>query len=282
MGATMSESSVAWARLLVFVVSLLAGAALLGYIALTRFDETDVASASSDAQTMAQIQKQLISIDKRLGELENRRRAESAKAPADVKTPETPVPSDSVIQRPARPRYQVSPESALPVQPLVVQSPLPDPTSAQRLARLQQGIGELQEEAASNREAWQATTNRLAEVAGELGAQHGQILQNKDDLNRFLGRTEHTTLTFELRRGSVPEPVGPVRISLKTSNQKSLRYTLCVYLQNSCVQVRDRVQYEVVELAVSRDAAPFELIATKVEKDGIVGYLEVPVENAGH
>jgi hypothetical protein len=37
-----------------------------------------------------------------------------------------------------------------------------------------------------------------------------------------------------------------------------------------------------VELAVSRDTAPFELIATKVENDGIVGYLEVPLDNAGH
>jgi hypothetical protein len=119
-------------------------------------------------------------------------------------------------------------------------------------------------------------------VAGELGAQHGQIIQNQDELKRFLGRTEHTTLTFELRRGSVPEPVGPVRISLKTSNQKSQRYTLCVYLKDSCVQVRDRVQFEVVALAVSPDMAPFELIATKVEKDGIVGYLEVPRENLGH
>ena len=46
--------------------------------------------------------------------------------------------------------------------------------------------------------------------------------------------------------------------------------------------MRDRVLYEVVQLAVSPDAAPRELIATKVEKDGIVGYLEVPRENLGH
>jgi hypothetical protein len=128
----------------------------------------------------------------------------------------------------------------------------------------------------------QATTNRLAEVAGELGAQNGRIIKNQDELNRFLGRTEHTAVTFELRRGSVPEPVGPVRISVKTSNQKSQKYTLCVYLLDSCVQVKDRVVYEVVQLAISRDTAPLELIATKVDKDGIVGYLEVPRENPGH
>jgi hypothetical protein len=277
----MSESATAWTRLAVFVVSLLVAAALLGYLVYTRFGGTDETNASADSQTLAQIQEQLVVVEKRLGELESRRKAQSAKDPPDVKTPETVIPSQGGISRAPRARYQISPESAIPSQPLAAQPPLPDPASAQRLARLQQGIGALQEETTSNREAWQATTNRLAEVAGELGAQHGQIIQNQDELNRFLGRTEHTTLTFELRRGSVPEPVGPVRISLKTSNQKSQRYTLCVYLKDSCVQVRDRVQYEVVELAISPDMAPFELIATKVEKDGIVGYLEVPIQNAG-
>ena len=265
-----------------FVVSLLAGAALLGYFVFTRYADTDFVPARADTLTLPQIEKQLNGIEKRLTELENRRRAESARPPVEVKTPETALSSEGGIPRPSRARYQVSPESAMPAQPPAAQPPLPDPASAQKLARLQQGIGALQEETISNREAWQATTNRLAEVAGELGAQHGQILQNKDELNRFLGRTEHSTLTFELRRGSVPEPVGPIRISLRNSNQKSQRYTLCVYLQNSCLQVRDRAKYEVVELAVSRDTAAFELIATKVEKDGIVGYLEVPLDNAGH
>jgi hypothetical protein len=281
-GGTMQDSTVAWTRLVVFVVGLLASAALLGYLVYARFAGADASIDSSDSETLAQIQKQLVSIEKRLGELESRRKAESAKAQPDAKQPETAFPSQGGIPRAPRPRFQVSPESAMQSQPLAVQPPSTDPASAQRLARLQQGIGALQEEAASNREAWQATTDRLAQVSGELGAQHGQIIQNQDELNRFLGRTEHTTLTFELHRGSVPEPVGPVRISLKTSNQKSQRYTLCVYLQNSCVQVRDRVLYEVVELAVSRDTAPFELIATKVDKDGIVGYLEVPLESPSH
>ena len=282
MEATMLESAVAWTKVALFVVILLAAGALVGLLVYTHFAGTGATTASADSQSLAQIQQELSGIEKRLGGLESRRKAESAKAPPDVKIPETAIPSQGGIPRAHQAQYQVSPASALQSQPVAAQPPLPDPASAQRLARLQQGIGALQEETSSNREAWQATTNRLAEVAGELGAQHGQIIQNQDELNRFLGRTEHTALTFELRRGSVPEPVGPIRISLKTSNQKSQRYTLCVYLQDSCVQMRDRVLYEVVQLAVSPDAAPLELIATKVEKDGIVGYLEVPRENLGH
>ena len=55
-----------------------------------------------------------------------------------------------------------------------------------------------------------------------------------------------------------------------------------MYLHDStCIQVKDRVLYEVVQLAVAPDTAPMELIATQVGKDGIVGYLEVSSVNAG-
>ena len=222
----------------------------------------------------------MTSIEKRLDDLESRRKAESARAAADAKTA-APVASQSSVQRAPRPQYQVSPAYALPSRPSAAQPSSPDPASAQKIASLQQGLGALQAETKSNSEAWQATTNRLADVAGELGAQHGQILQNQDELHQFLGRAQHTSITFELRRSSVPESVGPVRLSLKSANQKNKRYTLCVYLQADCVEVRDRVLYEVVQLAVSHDAAPIELIATEVGKDGIVGYVEVPGENAG-
>lgn len=278
----MSESAIEWARVAMFAIILAAVGALFGILGYTYFAGTVAPTARADNQTLAQIQQQLIGIDKRLGEVESRRKTESAKVP-DVKKLETDIPSLGGIGVPRSPRaqYRVTPESALQSQPLVAPPPPLDPASAQKLANLQQGIGALQHETASNGEAWQANTNRLAEIAGELGTQHGQIIRNQDELNRFLGRTEHTTLTFELRRGSVPEAVGPVRISLKTSNQKSQRYTLCVYLKDSCVQVRDRGLYEVVQLAVSRDTAPFEVIATKVEKDGIVGYLQFQRENPG-
>jgi hypothetical protein len=278
----MSESAIAWTRVVIFILILMATAAISGLFVYTRLASTDAPTAEADSQSLAQIQKHLEGIDKRLADLENRRRAESAKAQSELKEQEASVQNQNNSPRVPRTQYQVSPGSALPPQPAAAPPMLADPAAAQRVARLQEGVGALREETSSNREAWQATTNRLAEVAGELGKQHGQIIQNQDELNRFLGRTEHSSLTFELRRGSDPEPVGPVRISLKASNQKSQRYTICVYVQNSCVQVRDRVPYEVVQLALSRDTAPLELIATKVGRNGIVGYLEVPRENPGH
>lgn len=283
----MSDTAVAWTRLVVFILILVATAVLSGLFVYTHLDPLDTSAADSetDSQALAQIQKHLDGIENRLAELESRRRAESAKAQSDLKEQQAALQRQSSVPRAPRPQYQISPGSALPLPPVAnqpqPQTAQPDSAEAQKVAKLQEGVGALQAEANSNREAWQATTNRLAEVAGELGAQHGQIIQSQEELNRFLGRAEHTALTFELRRGSDPELVGPVRISLRTANQKSQRYTLCIYVQKSCLKVQDRILYEVVQLAVSRGAAPLELIATKIGRDGIAGYLEVPSENAG-
>ena len=282
MGPRMPESDTNWLRVVAVVVVLLVGAAALGFFGSRYFGGSGAQPVSADSQNLAQLQQQLTDIEKRLAELEKRRRAEPPKGPADVKQPETAASSQAVIPRVPRNQIKVSPPSALQVQSPTAQASSPDPASVQALAKLQQGMGALQAETSSNREAWQATTNRLAEVAGELGAQHGQIIQNQDELHRFLARGERTSLTFELRRSSTPEPVGPVQLSLQSSNQKSRRYTLCVYVQNSCVQMKDRVLFEVVQLMVSPGSPPLELIATKVDKDGIVGYLEVPSSNSSH
>jgi len=276
----MSESAAAWMRLVIFVVIVIVVGTVAGLFAFQHFARTD--PSGTDGQSLAQIQEQLTSIQKRLADLETRSKAQSARTPLNAKTQEEVASNQSAAPRPPRPQYQVSPVYALPAQPAAARPSGPDPVSAQKIASLQQGIGTLQQETESNRQAWQATADRLADVAGELGAQHGQILQNQDELHEFLGRAEHTSVTFELRRSSTAESVGPVRISLKAANQKSKKYTLCVYVQDSCVEVKDRVLYEVVQLAVSHDASPIELIATEVGKDEIVGYVEVPKATPGN
>lgn len=283
MPETVAESLGAWLRLGIFAILVIILGAAAGFATYRYSGQTDAATVAADSQTLSQVQQKLTDLDKRIDDMETRRRTEPPRVAADPKAAATTA-SPASAQPTAKPRYQVSPASALPAAPAAPpRSPVvsgPDPATAQKLASLQQGLGALQDQTKSNDEAWQATTNRLADVAGELSTQHGQILQNQDELHQYLDRAQHKAITFELRRSSVPEAIGPVRLSLKAANQKSKRYTLCVYMQADCVEVRDRVLYEVVQLAVSHDTAPIELIATEVGKDGIVGYVEVAADGA--
>ncbi len=69
---------------------------------------------------------------------------------------------------------------------------------------------------------------------------------------------------------------------LKSSNPKKQSYTLCVYSQPSCIDLKDRTLHEVVQFVVARNTTPLEVIATKITKDQMLGYLEVPRSMSGH
>jgi hypothetical protein len=141
-------------------------------------------------------------------------------------------------------------------------------------------MGSLQTDAAANKEAWEATTDRLADVAGQIGTQHAEMIKSQQQLDQLLARTSLQAIPFELRRGTNRQPLGPIALALKASSLKSHRYTVCVYVQDTCIELKDRNLYEVVQFAISKDGPPMEIIATKVDRDGIVGYLEVPREKA--
>ena len=104
---------------------------------------------------------------------------------------------------PARAVYRVTP--SIPQQPRIA---APDPATTQKLSALQQDLGTVQNDASANREAWQATTDRLADVAGQVGSQHGEILRNEDEVNQLLAQTARSALPFELRRGASPQQWG--------------------------------------------------------------------------
>ena len=224
--------------------------------------------ANADNPGLGQLDKRLSAIEGRLEKLEVTAHASAAarKAQPSEVSESSSKPAPKVI-------YQVSPTTGR-----AASNPTPanDPAMAQRPSSLQQGIGQLQNDRTANQEAWQATTDRLADVAGQVGTQNVEILRSQDELNQLLSRTEMKAIPFELIRGANPMPVGPVSLVLKSSNPKSQRYTLCVYVQPSCIELKDRTRFEVVQFVVSRNTIPYRVIATKIAKDEILGYLEVP------
>jgi len=220
---------------------------------------------------LAAINERLGSMEARLEKLEAARRNASparSEEKSDAKEKESAAkPAPKTIYRISPAPKQPSPPPAKPAGP--------DVATDRRLTALQS-------DADANREAWQATTDKLAEVAGQVGTQGVDILRNQDELNALLARTEMQAIPFELLRGSTPQPVGPVSLTLKSTNPKAKRYSLCVSVSGGCIDLKDRTIFEVVRFVASRNTAPLEVIATKVIKDHIVGYLEVPRELEVH
>jgi hypothetical protein len=233
-------------------------------------------TTSSDTRALVQLDFQLAQIEDRLERLEQENHRLAASLGNSKKT-EAVARDAATSNTPPRVVYRVSPSGSQ--QPSVAAT---DPSTTQKLTALQKDLGAAQNDASANREAWQATTDRLADVAGQVGSQHGEILRGQDDLNRLLAQTERSALPFELHRGSSPQELGPVTMALKATNPKNQRYTICVYINRSCVELRDRTLFEVVQVALSRNTPPLQVIATTVAKDNITGYLEVPREASWH
>jgi len=226
--------------------------------------------AYSDTPGLAQLDRRLSAIELRLDKLEASSHLAAGRKmqPGDT--------DDSSSKPPNRAGYQVSPALGQHDYTPTGASTAADPATAQRLSSVQQGMGKIRNDQAANNEAWQAATNRLSDVVGQVGSQNVEILRSQDELNQLLSRTEMKAIPFELIKGSNPQPVGPVSLILKSANPKSQHYTLCVFISPSCIELKDRTRYEVVQFVVTRNALPFKVIATKITKDEILGYLEVP------
>jgi hypothetical protein len=252
------------------LVAALGFAGFVGYKIFTQVSN-DRAIKAANAQ-VEQLQLQLADSQHQIEELEKHRKpAQKIETPAPVATP------PAVIKKPApRPDYRVIAGSVLPPQqkPANLQPIMPGQTAPVMSAE----AAAMKTELAANHEAWQATTDRLADVVGVVGQQQNEITETRDAVNQLLSQTRRQAVSFELQRGNTQTPVGPVALQLKNVDAKAQRYSVCVYFQDRCIELKNRVLNEVVVFVVSKDNSPLELVATKILRDQIVGYLQVPVE----
>ena len=246
--------------------------AVVGYKIYTETKQSAVvATANSEVQ---QLQQQLAEMQKRLDQMEKHHKV--APADASSNSSDKRASSPSVISSAKKTVYKVTAASALPPQskptvPVASVSPASAPSRADSNNAIANDV-------AANREAWQAATNRLSDVVGVVGTQQEEINETREAVNQLLAQTHRRALSFELNRGNNRLPVGTVTLQLKSADSKSQHYSLCVYFDKKCIELKDRALNEVVVFVVTKDSAPLELIATKIQRDQIVGYLEVPSE----
>jgi cell division septum initiation protein DivIVA len=253
----------------VILLVAIAAAGLIGY-KLT-YGSSARSSPTTDSETVAEMQQRIDELQKRLDTLEKHRKIASAEAVKEV--PEKVEPAAAIAKAvPERPGYKIS--SGIPQPVAHRQAPpmnQPTPPTVQ-----QASLTAVEEKANANHEAWQATTDRLADVVGVVGSQQGEISQTREDLNRLLAKTGRSALPFELRRKASRELIGPVSMVLKNVDIKNKKYSLCIYVADQCIELKDRAVNEVVAFVISKNSPPLTLVATKVLRDQIVGYLEVP------
>jgi Tfp pilus assembly protein PilV len=258
---------------ILIILALVVVVGLIGLIGYKVYSGFAVGAASADSQGIEQMQQQLTDMKARIDQLEKRRKVAVSEPVASPKIPASPIVEPAV---PKRTGYKVSSASVLQAQRTPVSSAISVAAPVPQALGASSAINAVNEAVVANHEAWQATTDRLADVVGVVGSQQSELSRTRDDVNKLLAQTRRTAMQFELRRGASREPVGPVSLLLRSSDPKNQRYTVCVYLADQCVELKNRAVDEVVVFVLSDNSAPLELVATKVLRDQIVGYLEVP------
>lgn len=268
------------AQLIAGILFVMLAAAAIGFLAsklLPHFagdpSQSSPIRPGNDAN-LAQVDKRLSDIEERLDRLEVLRRAAVANRKAE------PVERAAPAARGVHQALSANPKGAQP-EDAPVQNQA-DGATMQRLASVQNGVAALEDDEAASRDAWQAATQKMADMAGQVRSQSDEALRNQNELNGVLAANAMDTIPFQLSRGGDPQLVGPVTLALKSVSAKHQRYTLCVYIQNSCTELKDRMLHEIVQFVVSGDSGPFRVIGTKISDDAMTGYLEVPQSQSGH
>lgn len=141
--------------------------------------------------------------------------------------------------------------------------------SNKKLALLQNGL-------TANHQEWQATTNRLGDVVGELDTQRSAIQKNQNGVNYLLERVHRSDIAFTLRKGAGLQRVGPISMELSSTSVKGQHYSLRMIVDDKSVELKNRALNEVIEFYTTLSKYPLRLIVFQIDRGRVSGTLDVP------
>jgi hypothetical protein len=120
------------------------------------------------------------------------------------------------------------------------------------------------------------TGSDVKQVAGDLGVVSGKVATNAQQLAALRELGQRNYFEFDLSKTNEPQKVGDIRLVLRKSDPKHNRYTLQVLADDKTVEKRDKTINEPVQLYVSGNQQPYEIVVNEVKKNEVVGYLATP------
>ncbi len=116
----------------------------------------------------------------------------------------------------------------------------------------------------------------LKRVMGDMGVMSGLIATNAKDLSALRELGERNYFEFDITKNQNQKKIGNLTLTLKKSDPKRNRYTVEVMADDKRVEKKDKTVNEPVQLYVSGNRLPYEVVVNQIKKDEIVGYLATP------
>jgi len=116
----------------------------------------------------------------------------------------------------------------------------------------------------------------LKRAMGDMGVMSGLIATNSKDLAALRELGERNYFEFNLNKHNMTQKVGDLTLTLKKVDPKRNRYSLVITADDKKVEKKDKTVNEPVQLYVSENKQPDEIVVNQIKKDEIVGYLATP------
>jgi len=129
---------------------------------------------------------------------------------------------------------------------------------------------------ASTQSNLEKATADLKRMNGDMGVMSGLIATNGKDLTALRELGERNYFEFNINKKQADQRIGNVTLRLKNADPKRNRFTMEVLADDKRVEKKDRTINEPVQIYVSGNRQPYEIVVNQVKKDAVVGYLSTP------
>lgn len=119
------------------------------------------------------------------------------------------------------------------------------------------------------------TSLDLKRAMGDMGVMSGLIATNSKDLAALRALGERNYFEFDLSKQGTKR-VGDITLALKKTDPKHNRFTMDVLADDKHLEKKDKTINEPVQLYVSGNMQPYEIVVNQVTKDHVTGYLATP------
>ena len=149
-------------------------------------------------------------------------------------------------------------------------------TASSKITEVSTDVDAVKQNVASTRSDLDKTGADLKRVMGDMGVMSGLIATNSKDLDALRALGERNYFEFDLTKAQGMKKIGDVMLTLKKADPKRNRYTVDVMADDKHVEKKDKTMNEPVQLYVSGNMQPYEIVINQVKKDEVVGYLATP------
>lgn len=149
-------------------------------------------------------------------------------------------------------------------------------TAATKLNEVSTDVSGVKAEVASTQTELEKHGTELKRVVGDMGVMSGLIATNSKDLVALRELGDRNYIEFTLNKRESSKKVGDLMLTLKKADPKRSRYTVEVLADDKRLEKRDKTINEPVQLYVSGNRQPYEIVINEVKKDQVMGYLATP------